>query len=185
MDIREFLELRSSRLNADILADKIEEDMDIFDVVWKVMLEDSDPLSMRAAWSLVIFSKKHPYFIESRIPDIVDILPGIKSASVIRCLLNMITLVPVPKNQSGFLFDYCFDVIESVSSDIAHKAYAMTILYNISELEPDLKPELIALFETLMEDDSGAICARSQILTNKLYRDLGLPEKWSRDNPGN
>ena len=180
MEIREFLELKSSRLNADFLADKIEEDTDIFDLVWDVVLEDSDPVSMRAAWSLVIFSKKHPYFIESRFPDIVEILPKVKSTGVIRCLLNMLTLAPVPENQSGFLFDYCIGVIESASSEIAHKAYAMTILYNISEVETELKPELIALLETQLHDESSGVGARAMILINKLYKDLGMPVRISR-----
>ncbi|MBA7587612.1 hypothetical protein ES708_29643 [subsurface metagenome] len=48
MDIREFLGLNTSRLNADILADKIGEDPDVFDIVWKIMLEDTHPVSMRA-----------------------------------------------------------------------------------------------------------------------------------------
>ncbi|MFC2098234.1 hypothetical protein ACFLSP_00680 [Bacteroidota bacterium] len=177
MDIREFLELRSSRLNADILADKIEEDPEVFDLVWNIMLEDTHPVSMRAAWTLSIFSKRHPYFIEPRTLSIIDCLSKVKSSSVKRCLLNMLTIVPVPSDQSGFLFDFCFEVIESVKSDIAHKAYAMTILYNISELEPDLKPELVALFESQMDDESAGISARSRILINQLYKDMGLPEK--------
>lgn len=177
MDIREFLGLRSSRLNADILADKMEENTEIFDIVWDIMLEDSDPVSMRAAWSITVFVQKHPYFIETRIPEIVEILPEVRSASIKRCLLKLLSFIPVPENQSGYLFDYCFDVIESVKFDISHKAYAMTILYNISAKEYDLKPELIALFESKMNDESAGIRARSKILTNRLYKDLGLPEK--------
>ena len=177
MDIREFLELRSSRLNADILADKIEEDPEVFDTVWNIMLEDKDPVSMRAAWTLSIFAKRHPCFIEPRASSIIKCLSKVKSSSVRRCLLSMLTMVPVPAEQSGFLFDFCFGVIESVKSDIAHKAYAMTILYNISVLEPDLKPELVALFESLLDDESAGIYARSRILINQLYRDMGLPGK--------
>jgi len=172
MDIREFLNLHSSRLNADILADKIEEDPYIFDSVWDIMLEEVHPVSMRAAWSISIFLKRHPYFIESRIPEIISILPDIESPSVKRFLLIFLTLLPVPDNLSGFLFDFCFNLVESASAYIAHKAYAMTILYNISDIEPDLKPELIDLFESQMVDESTAIQSCSRKLLTRLQKDL-------------
>jgi hypothetical protein len=175
MNIREFLEMGSSRLNADILADKMEEDPGVFDEVWDIMLEDSDPVSMRAAWSISIFCKKNPRFIEPRLPDIVRILPRVRSGSIRRCLLNLLTLLPVPEDHSGFLFDYCFELIESPGAEIAHKAYAMTILYNISNREPELKRELIELFESKVDDESAGVDARSRILLEQLYRDLGLP----------
>lgn len=180
MEIREFLELMSSRLNADMLADKIEEDTEVFDVIWEIMLEDKDPVSMRAAWTLHIFAKKHPYFFEPHIPAIVKSLTELNSESVIRCLLGILTLVPIPEDQSGVLFDICFDIIESATSGIGHKAYAMTILYNISETEPELKPELLDLFESHRDNESAGVCAKCRILINKLHRDMGLPASKSR-----
>jgi hypothetical protein len=178
MEIREFLELPSSRLNADILADRMGEDTGAFDLVWEIMLEDRDPVSMRAAWSISLLARKHPSFIEPRIPAITGVLPKLKSASVKRSLLKLLTLQTIPEEQSGFLFDYCYDIIESADSPIAHTAYAMTILYNISEMEPGLKPELISLLETRMDDLSEGLRARSRKLIKKLSRDLSLPQEW-------
>jgi len=175
MDIREFLNLHSSRLNADILADKIEEDPDVYDQVWKIMLEEEHPVSMRAVWSLTIFAKRHPYFMKPRAGEIIEALQITPSSSVRRCLLNLLTHADLPEEQAGYLFDYCIEIIESPSAEIAQKAYAMTILYNISEKEPDLKPELIALFESQMDDEHGGIIARARILLKKLYKDLSLP----------
>ncbi len=175
MDIREFLELHSSRLHADILADKIEEDPDVYDRVWEIMLETEHPVSMRAAWALTIFAKRHPYFIEPRADEIIHALKKVESPSVRRCLLSLLTHADLPEKQAGFLFDFCFELLESPSAEIAHKAYAMTILYNISKKEPDLKPELVALFESQQDDESGAIIARSRILLKKLYKELSMP----------
>ena len=79
MDIREFLKIDSSRLNADILVDKIEEDTEVFETVWEVMLEDTYPLSMRASRVIWLFAIKHPYYVEPRMSEIISILPGQKS----------------------------------------------------------------------------------------------------------
>lgn len=176
MEIREFLELNSSRLNADMLADRMEEDPSVLEEVWTIMLEDRDPVSMRAAWSLGIFEKRHPGTLDDRSAEIADILPGITSHGVRRCLLSLISRMPVPEEQSGFLFDFCYTVLESPGWEIGHKVHAMTILYNISESQQELKPELIALFESLLEDESSAIIARSRNILSRLYRDLSLPD---------
>lgn len=175
MEIRDFLQLHSSRVNADILADKIEEDPFVFEEVWEIMMEQEERIAMRAAWALTILAKKHPWFFDPVVPQIIEALQTIQIASVRRCLLNLLTRVSLQEDQAGFLFDLCFNILESPSAEIAHKAYAMTILYNISEMEPDLKPELIALFESQFDDESSAIKARARILQKELYKDLSLP----------
>lgn len=172
MDIREFLEIDSSRLNADILVDKIEEDTDVFEIVWEIMLEDTYPLSMRASRVIWLFAIKHPYYVEPRLSEIISILPEIKTGSVWRNMLNMISLFPIPEEHTGTLFDLCYGLVESLGTAIAVKANAMTILYNISNIEADLKFELITLFESQRETESAAIFARSKILLQKLYKEI-------------
>lgn len=172
MDIREFLEIGTSRLNADILVDKIEEDSDVFEEVWKIMLEDTYPLSMRASWVICHFAKKHPYFLEPRLSEIIAILPAISTESVWRNMLNIISMLPIPEKHRGYLFEFCYGLVESPGTAIAVRAYAMTILYNISNKEPGLKPELIILFESQMENAPAGIYARSKILIQKLYKEI-------------
>ena len=169
MDIREFLSIDSSRLNADILVDKIEEDPDVFDVVWNIMFEDTYPLSMRAGRVIHLFCQKHQYFLEPRVPEIIDRLPGVRTEGVIRSLLAVLTWLPLPEDRSGFLFDFCYDIVESPKAAIAHKAYAMTILHNISVMAPELKAELIALFESQLDTESAGIRSRANNLLKKLY----------------
>ena len=172
MDIREFLKIDSSRLNADILVDKIEEDTEVFETVWEVMLEDTYPLSMRASRVIWLFAIKHPYYVEPRMSEIISILPEIKTESVWRNMLNVISLFPIPEEQTGTVFDICYGLVESQGSPIAVRANAMTILYNISNIEPELKIELITLFESQKDAESAAIFARSKILLQKLYKDI-------------
>lgn len=172
MDIRDFLQIGTARLNADILVDKIEEDPDIFEIVWGIMLEDTYPLSMRASWVISHFARKHPYFLEPRFPEMVEILPAIKTESVRRNLLHVISILPIPEESSGRLFDLCYGYLESPGSAIAIRAYAMTILYHISNLEPELKPELISLFEAQKDAESAGVYARAKILLQKLYKEI-------------
>jgi hypothetical protein len=172
MEVREFLEMGSSRLNAGMLVERIEEDPDVFEIVWQIMLEDSYPLSIRASWVICHFARKHPCHLEPRLPELVGLLPGIRTESVRRNMLNVISMLPVPEDHSGYLFDLCYRMIEHPGTSIAARAYAMTILYNISNTVPELKPELITLFESQQDSASAGILARSKILLNQLYKEI-------------
>ena len=172
MDIREFLEIDSSRLNADILVDKIEEDTETFDTVWDIMLEDAYPLSMRAGRVIYLFGQKHPYFVEPRVPEIIESLPNIRTEGVLRSLLGVLCVLKLPGELSGQLFDFCYSIVESPKSAIAPKAYALTILYNISETEPDLKRELITLFNEQLETESAGIKSGIINLLEKLHKEV-------------
>ncbi len=172
MDIREFLQIDSSRLNADILVDKIEEDPEVFEIMWEIMLEDTYPLSMRASRVIWLFAIKHPYYLEPRLSEMIGILPGVKTEPVRRNLLNVISLLPIPAAHAGQLFELCYGLVVSPASAVAVKANAMTILYNISNIEPELKIELITLFESEKDTESAAILARSEILLKKLYKEI-------------
>ena len=70
------------------------------------------------------------------------------------------------------LFDLCYGLVESPGTAIAVRANAMTILYKISNIEPELKIELITLFESQGDTESVAIFARSKILLQKLYKEI-------------
>jgi hypothetical protein len=172
MDVREFLELGTSRENARILIDLIEGDPVVFETLWQIMLEDSYPLSMRASWVICHFARKHPCHLEPRLPELVGLLPGIRSESVRRNLLNILSMLPIPEDHSGYLFDLCYGLLERPGTAIAVRAYAMNILYNISNTVPELKPELITLFESQQDSASAGILSRSKILLKKLYREI-------------
>jgi hypothetical protein len=152
--------------------DKIEEDPDIFDSVWDIMLEDSYPVSMRAGWVIYLFGQKHPGYIQPRAAEIIQRLPSITTGSVVRNLLGVLSVLKIPDDHAGQLFDFCYGIVESPRPAIAHKAYSMTILYNISEMEPDLKPELITLFEEQLDTESAGIKSRTKNLLKKLYGEV-------------
>jgi hypothetical protein len=172
MDISEFLKIDSSRLNADMVVDKMEEDPDQFDVVWKLVLRDEYPLSMRASRAIWLFAKKHPYFLEHYIPELIGSLQKLTSEGVIKNILNIMGFLDIPKIYLGELFDICLSVAESPSEPVASRANAMTVMYNISNKEPELKPELIAILDAQIPAESAGIEARAHLLLEKLYKEI-------------
>jgi hypothetical protein len=55
----------------------------------------------------------------------------------------------------------------------AVKMFSMNILYNISEAEPDLKPELAAVIEDQLPKGTPGLKNSGQKMLKKLYRQIG------------
>jgi hypothetical protein len=171
MEIIDFLGIDSSRLNADIVVDKIMEDPDRLEEVWKLTTKDAYPLSMRAARVIWLLAKKQPQMIEPYIPEMVQRLKVLKTTGVKRNFINILSVLPIPVKYTGILFEMCLGWIDATNESIAVKANAMSILYTISNTEPELKPELIAILESLIPSESSGIEARADKLLAKLYKE--------------
>ncbi len=173
MDIVEFLNIDSSRLNADLVVDKFEEDPDIFTTILEVMYQDSYPLSMRASRVIWLIAKKYPDFIKSHLPGMIDRLSDFRVDGVRRNILSILVELDLPDIDPGRLFDLCYTWFASEKEPVAVRGNAITILYKISVKEPALKQELIELFEAQLPCDSRGIEARIKNSLNKLYKEVG------------
>jgi len=173
MEIEEFLAIDSSRLNADLLVEKFEEDPDIFEIILNVMYRDTYPLSMRAGRVIWLIGGKYPDFIAPYIPDIIKKLPSFKIDGVRRNILALIEEIPLPETDPGELFDYCYTALENENEPISVRGYSITILYQISNFEPSLKPELISLYESLIPSGTAGIITRLRQMLKLLYRETG------------
>ena len=168
MDIIEFLNIDSSRLNADLLVEKFEEDRGVFKVLLKAMYQDTYPLSMRSSRVIWLIAKKYPDFIKPHLPDFIDRLPMFEVDGVRRNILSILTEVPLPDIDLGKLFDLCYTWLESDKEPVAIRGNSITILYKISEKEPELKAELIELFKSQLPCSSSGIEARIKDMINRL-----------------
>ena len=94
-----------------------------------------------------------------------------KSSSKKRHFLKLISMNPIAEKNQGFLVDYCLTALTSAKEPPAVRVHAMQILYNISEKEPDLKSELLAVIQHEMEFHSTAgIISRGSKLAKKLQQ---------------
>jgi hypothetical protein len=172
MDIIEFLNIDSSRLNADLLVEKFEENRKVFDTLLDAMYQDTYPLSMRASRVIWLIAKKHPSFIDPYLPEFIDRLSKFKVDGVRRNILSILVDIPLPDIDPGKLFDICYTWLVSEKEPTAIRGNAITILYKISEKEPELKTELIDLFQAQLPCDSKGIEARIKEKLNRLIKEV-------------
>ncbi len=174
MEIEEFLSIDSSRLNAELLVEKFDEDPGVFETILNLMYQDTYPLSMRAARVIWLIGERYPDFIKSYMPEMIAKLPAFKVDGVRRNILALIENSPLPEIDLGNLFEYCYTALENVKEPISVRGYSITILYEISRLEPQLKTELINFFESLLPNDSIGIETRIKHTLRRLYKETGI-----------
>ena len=74
---------------------------------------------------------------------------------VVRNTLRLFQKHPVPKKQETFLLDLCFDIIKNPTEAIAVRAFAITVVFNISKPYPELLHELELVLQHLSVTENG------------------------------
>lgn len=140
-----------------------------YSTLMEIALYSSEPNSWRAAYVADKIHENHPGLILPYIDKIIEQLQIENHNGKKRHFLKQISLNFIPEKHHGFLVDYCINTFTSAKEDIAVRVHAMQILYNISEIQPELKHEILALIEHEMEYHSTAgILSRGSKLVKKL-----------------
>jgi hypothetical protein len=131
-------------------------------------------MGMRASRVVLLFYEQNPSLLKPLMPEIFDQLYITKNSSTIRNLLHLFIkdFTLLDENRFGKLLEFCFNLLDSPSAEIAHRALAMQVLYQVSNKLTDLKGELKALIEIHYEEgSSGFKCTANNIL-KKLNREI-------------
>jgi len=167
MILADQLLLEISRRNTDYVAKVIGNDTDLFNELMDLLFLGKPPLPLRASWVVSTVTDIHPGLLAPYTTRIIKNLKSFSHTGVHRNLLRQLAKTEVTEELQGELFDLCYQWLFSRNEPPAVKVHCMQILFNISEKEPDLKPELRLVFEELIQHESAAIRSRSRQLLLK------------------
>ena len=169
MTEKELYDLLNSWENIEIVKQNLSRNKEDFDVLMSIALNREEQRSWRAAYLADLIHDDFPEMLLPYLPKIVEKLKSENNASKRRHWLKLICMNQIEERYFGFLFDFCIDMFTSAKEAIAVRVHAMQILFNISEMEPDLKSEILALIEHEMEYHSTpGIKSRGKKLADKL-----------------
>lgn len=138
-----------------------------------VALYNQSKYSWRAAYLVDKINDLHPGLLLPYIEAMIQQLKKEDNSSKKRHFLKLISQHSIPEKFYGFLIEYCLEVLSSAKEPPAVRVHAMQILYQISEVETDLKPELLLVIEHEMEFHATAgILARGRKLVTKLRKQI-------------
>ncbi|MBN1820448.1 MAG: hypothetical protein JXR31_16760 [Prolixibacteraceae bacterium] len=172
MKKEEILSLMESWENVAILIQEIGNHPEHYDFLMDLALNSKEKNSWRAAWMVDKIHENHPELILPYKEQIIQKLKTNTDLSKKRHFLKQLSLIEIPEKHYGFLVDYCLNALSSAEPP-AVRVHAMQILFNISEKEKDLKPELIHVIEQEIEYRSTAgIISRGTRLLKKLRKQV-------------
>lgn len=173
MTKKELLEFIDSWENFVFVLAELHNDPACFDLLMEIALYDQGKNSWRAAWLADRVNEKQPHLIIPYLEKLVQQLKTEKQHGKKRHFLKLISQNEIEEKNFGFLFEYCLTVLTSSKEPPANRVHAMQILYNLSEYEKDLKPEVLALIEHEMEYHSTpGILSRGKKLASKLEQQI-------------
>ena len=169
----ELLEVIESWENLELTIREIVAHPEYFSMLMDVALHSNKPYSWRAVWMADKIHDNHPELVIPWLDKMVAALTKDLQTGKKRHFLKLISLNQIDRKHYSFLMDFCIDAFSSGSEPVAIRVHAMQVLYNISETEPDFKPELLALIEHEMEiHPSAGISSRGKKLAKKLNSHL-------------
>ncbi len=173
MTEKELYDLLDSWENIEYVTRQLSGNKRDFAVLMNLALHNGRQRSWRAAYLADKIHDDYPELLRPYLPEIVHQLLHEKNASKCRHWLKLISMNEIDKENRGLLFDYCYKAFSSAKEAVAVRVHAMQILYNISEYEPELKPELVQIMEhEMLYHSSAGICSRGKKLLQKLYRQI-------------
>ena len=164
----------SSWENIDFIVSEITNQPELYSELIEIALYNTEPKSWRAAYLIDKINDTFPDFILPYLEKITTQLKAEKNSSKKRHLLKLLSVNEINEKHLTFLVEYCIGIMGNGNEPPAVRVHAMQILYNISEYEPELKPEVLACIEHEIEYHATAgILSRGYKLTQKLQKQIG------------
>jgi len=167
MDFESILSTFPGKEAAILIAKEIANDPKLMPKLWK-FATSSHERSWRATWLMDKVYDEAPELVRPYIPQMIQMMPNLECQSKQRQFLKLISEEPLPKIISGDFINRCFDLLISNSTPVAVRVYAMQILFNFSQQEPDIKNELALVIEEFMSDGTAGFKCRGKRILKKL-----------------
>lgn len=162
MDLTRELLRAHTKSQATKIADYVEDSPARFKVLVDTFLKGPYRITQRASWPLNLCIERHPALVKPHLKRILKLLqePGIHDA-VKRNTMRFLQFCTIPRALHGNVADLCFQYLESKKEAVAVKVFAMTVLSNLIENEPDLKKELRIILEDQLPYASAGFTVRA------------------------
>jgi hypothetical protein len=169
MKLREQILKEHSKANCDTIVKWIGDSQPRFDELFDLFLNDEYRVVQRAGWPLSYAVMAHPKFIQKHFSKLLkNLQKNNLHNSVKRNTIRLLQDISIPQRFQGQVMDTCFGYIHSPDEAVAVKAFALTVLENLSKQYPEIKSELKTIIEDRWDYESAAFHSRAKKILKKL-----------------
>ena len=157
MDLKAEILAEHSKAQSSKIVAWVSNDKKRFDELLQLFLNDEYRVVQRSAWMISMIAEKHPELIQTHLPVIVDKMneAGVHVA-VKRNVTRLLQFIPIPEELHGIVMNTCFELLTDPKETIAVRAFSMTVLANLAGIYPDIKQELKAIVNDVLEHCASA-----------------------------
>jgi hypothetical protein len=167
MNIKNELLKEHSKAQALKIQQYIGNDTLRFALLMDFFLGNTYRVTQRAAWVVSSCVEAHPELITPYLKAVIEQLKDSTHDAVKRNTLRLLQHIPIPIQLQGLATDRCFALIQGKEA-IAIKVFAMTVLYNIVEVHPEMAGELKLIIEEQLPHSSAGFQSRGKKILRKL-----------------
>jgi hypothetical protein len=170
MDLRKTIFSEHSKFTCTRIVNWVKDDPQKFKDLFTCFLSDEPLLAQRAAWPLSYIVTGHPRLMDPYFPKMLRNLkkPGIHD-SIKRNSMRFLQHISIPEKYQGEIMDTAFNYINSPSEKPAIKAFALSVLQNLSRQYPEIIPELKMVIENQWDLEGAAFKSRAK----KILKEIG------------
>ena len=166
--VKEILDIGLSRVVIDMAIAHVGNDDQRFAELMNLMLTSKYPISLRAAWAVSIIADENPYLLDPYIDQLIEGIEDFAHPALTRCTMKYLSFNSIPVSKLGMMLNLSYKYLLDIKTPIAIRVYAMQIIFNIAQKEPDLKEELRLTIESLYETGSAGFKNRASKLLRRL-----------------
>ncbi len=169
MKLREQILKEHTKANCDTIVKWVGDSQQRFDELFDLFLNDEYRVVQRAGWPLSNAVMAHPEFIQKHFSKLLKNLqkPNLHN-SVKRNTIRLLQDISIPQRFQGQVMDICFDYISSLDEAVAVKAFALTVLDNLSKQYPEIKSELKTIIEDRWDYETAAFRSRAKKILKRI-----------------
>ncbi len=157
------LEAEASRANTDFIANWAGINAERIADLFEIALNADGQTAARALWALEKVAAAHHNILQPHIPALVAALPRFTFSGMRRIACKILMLTDVPQKFDGPIVDFCFRMLETPDEPIGVKANCMSLIASRLADYPELKPELKAIVDSIIEtSDSKGFVVRAK-----------------------
>jgi len=131
-------------------------DESLFNQLFQLVFSGDHRIAWRACWIIDNAAEKFPELLADKLSDLIAGLLVTKDSSLIRHFTRILCRYEIPEKFLGPIVNRSFELL-APSEPPAVRVYAMQLLFNITQRQPDLKGELIAVIRDLIEEGGSAV----------------------------
>ncbi len=163
MDLESILTVGLTKEQNNKLNAWVGDSQERFDQLMYYFLHEEMRVCQRSAWVFGKVCEDRPQLMLKWLPQILKALEEPKHDAIVRNTVRAFQFMDdFPEEYEGEIFEKCFDYLHSPKYPIAFKAFSMTVCRKIAIKYPELKDELIAVIEEVMENASSGIISRGK-----------------------